>query len=708
MRCLALLLAVLAAPAALAVALPPSAVPDAPTKRALVVAVADYPDASGYSDLNADNDVPLIVQALAAQGFAEDDLVVLQDAAATRDGILDALDALTAASAPGDVVVLHYSGHGVRISDDDGDELDGYDEALAPYDAVTAPLDRATATHLRDDDLGAVLGRLRRTVGPTGSVTVWLDACYSGTATRSDAPQRGHPTPIGPPADADGDGVPDTATPLLDAPSSRTRGAPAADDAALAPIVVLSAAGPNEPNWEYKHFYTEGGRRRAKLYGSLSYALSQALREVEPGETVRAFFDRLAVRMNTLAAQQTPQAEGTLDALLFSGQTVTQTPFYRVRATDDTATDDTATDGATATLDGGTLNGLLADARVAFYPRGTPSPDAADGPALATGRVTQATPTEATVTLDATSDTALDDAWVFVTAPGFGPLELYVEFDPALDAETRADLALVFEDTPALVAVEDGETGGQTGGQVRLAQEGNAFVLTATQSGIPIGDPMLAGPTALRDVQQRLLGYARNAYLKQVELTHDGIDVTLELVPGRFYRDAQSVWRMDTSAVVAKNAGGLWQFTPAAEDAGGTPGFVFRLHNRGDTDAHVALLELYPDGRIEQIAPAVEGGEYLLTAGQTKLLSVEEALGHARIPEAPFGTYVFKLFATEQPIDFTPVLTDLARTRSASPPSGGPLDALMAGAHYGTRSGGLAPPPQTGATATLVMEVVDE
>ncbi|MEO1631419.1 MAG: caspase family protein, partial [Bacteroidota bacterium] len=315
MRCLALLLAVLAAPAALAVALPPSAVPDAPTKRALVVAVADYPDASGYSDLNADNDVPLIVQALAAQGFAEDDLVVLQDAAATRDGILDALDALTAASAPGDVVVLHYSGHGVRISDDDGDELDGYDEALAPYDAVTAPLDRATATHLRDDDLGAVLGRLRRTVGPTGSVTVWLDACYSGTATRSDAPQRGHPTPIGPPADADGDGVPDTATPLLDAPSSRTRGAPAADDAALAPIVVLSAAGPNEPNWEYKHFYTEGGRRRAKLYGSLSYALSQALREVEPGETVRAFFDRLAVRMNTLAAQQTPQAEGTLDAL---------------------------------------------------------------------------------------------------------------------------------------------------------------------------------------------------------------------------------------------------------------------------------------------------------------------------------------------------------------------------------------------------------
>ncbi|MEM8598940.1 MAG: caspase family protein [Bacteroidota bacterium] len=700
MRCLALLLAVLVAPAANAVPVPESAVlntvaPGTPTKRALVVAVADYPDESGYADLNADNDVPLIVQALAAQGFAEDDVTVLQDAAATRAGILDALAVLATASTSGDVVVLHYSGHGVRISDDNGDELDGYDEALAPYDAVTAPLDRATATHLRDDDLGTALGRLRRAVGPTGSVTVWLDACYSGTATRSDAPQRGHPTPIGPPADADGDGVPDEPTTLLDAPTSGTRGAPAADDATLAPIVVLSAASPNEPNWEYKHFYTEGGRRRAKLYGSLSYALSQALREIEPGETVRSFFDRLAARMSTLAAQQTPQAEGTLDALLFSGQTVTQTPFYRVRATDE----------ATATLDGGTLNGLLADAQVAFYPRGTTSPDDADSAPLATGRVTDATPTDATVALDVATDAALDDTWVFVTAPGFGPLRLYVELaaegQGALDADTRADLALVLEDTPALVAVEED-------GELRLTQEANAFVLTATQSGTALGDPIPAGPTALRDLQRRLLGYARNAYLKQVELTHDGIDVTLELVPGRFYQDAQRVWRMDTSAVVAKNTGGLWQFTPATENVGGTPGFVFRLHNRGDTDAHVALLELYPDGRIEQIAPAVEGGEYLLTAGQTKLLSVEEALGHARLPEAPFGTYVFKLFATEQPIDFTPVLTDLARTRSASAPGGGPLDALMKVAHYGTRSGGLAPPPQTGATATLVMEVVEE
>ncbi|MEM8556550.1 MAG: hypothetical protein AAGG50_01795, partial [Bacteroidota bacterium] len=480
-------------------------------------------------------------------------------------------------------------------------------------------------------------------------------------------------------------------------------------DDALAPIVVLSASGPNEPNREYKHFYTEDGRRRAKLYGSLSYALNQALQDVAPGETYRAFFDRIAARMGTLAGDQTPQAEGTLDALLFSGETVTQAPFYRVAEVADTAE---------VTLDGGTLNGLLADARVAFFPRGTTAPDAPGATLLATGSVATSTPTTAAVTLDSTATGDLTDAWVFVTAPGFGPMRLYVELDPSVDATTQEDLALVVADTPALELAAD-----ETGGEVRLSRDGNDFVLTATRDGSVLGDPIpatgAAGPgtsaAALSAVRQRLVEFARNAYLKQVELTHDGIDVTLELVPGRFYRDSQGTWRMDTTDVVAKQGSGLWQFAPnplgddgeLILDPDGTSGFVFRLRNRGAIDAHVALLELYPDGTIAQIAPTRDGGEYLLAAGQSKLLSLEESIRHARIPRTPLGAYVFKLFATEAPIDFAPILSSRPGERSGSTRGDGPLDALMEGVHSGTRSGGLAPPPQTGATATLVMEVVE-
>lgn len=34
----------------------------------------------------------------------------------------------------GDAVFTHYSGHGGKLRDDDGDEKDGYDETLVPVD----------------------------------------------------------------------------------------------------------------------------------------------------------------------------------------------------------------------------------------------------------------------------------------------------------------------------------------------------------------------------------------------------------------------------------------------------------------------------------------------------------------------------------------------------------------------------------------------
>ena len=50
----------------------------------------------------------------------------------------------------GDAIFLHYSGHGTKIRDDDGDEADGYDEALCPRDFQSAGM-------IRDDDLYDIL-----------------------------------------------------------------------------------------------------------------------------------------------------------------------------------------------------------------------------------------------------------------------------------------------------------------------------------------------------------------------------------------------------------------------------------------------------------------------------------------------------------------------------------------------------------------------
>jgi len=58
-------------------------------------------------------------------------LILMDDGhqhAPTRQNILEAFDRITQYSKAGDVVFIHYSGHGGRIRDTSGDEADGYDE----------------------------------------------------------------------------------------------------------------------------------------------------------------------------------------------------------------------------------------------------------------------------------------------------------------------------------------------------------------------------------------------------------------------------------------------------------------------------------------------------------------------------------------------------------------------------------------------------
>jgi metacaspase-1 len=66
------------------------------------------------------------------QGFQEKDMLILMDDGhhhqPTRANIMNAFDRVTQYSKAGDVVFVHYSGHGGRVVDTSGDEADGYDE----------------------------------------------------------------------------------------------------------------------------------------------------------------------------------------------------------------------------------------------------------------------------------------------------------------------------------------------------------------------------------------------------------------------------------------------------------------------------------------------------------------------------------------------------------------------------------------------------
>ena len=125
-------------------------------------------------------------------GFKKSDITVLTDGAATKKAMQAGIKALVRDSKKGDVAVLHYSGHGSNVPDDNGDEADGRDEILCPTD-----LDWDDP--LRDDWLRTTFDGLQAGV----SFTVIMDCCHSGTNTRAilppDAPvkERYLPSPWG-------------------------------------------------------------------------------------------------------------------------------------------------------------------------------------------------------------------------------------------------------------------------------------------------------------------------------------------------------------------------------------------------------------------------------------------------------------------------------------------------------------------------------
>lgn len=142
-------------------------------KKALLVGINRY-KIPGADLRGCVNDVKNM-QAVLTQmyGFASKDIAVLTDFAATSKAMAAAVSKLIRDARKGDVLLLHYSGHGSNVPDANGDEADRRDEILCPTD-----LDWKKP--FLDDWLRTTLDGLRAGV----SLTVIMDCCHSGSITR--------------------------------------------------------------------------------------------------------------------------------------------------------------------------------------------------------------------------------------------------------------------------------------------------------------------------------------------------------------------------------------------------------------------------------------------------------------------------------------------------------------------------------------------
>lgn len=648
-----------------------------PKKLALIVAVADYPRRGGYPKLSSDNDIPLVRGAMVRHGFAEEDISVLLDEQATRAGIFKAIEEhLLAAAEPGDVVFIHYSGHGHQITDQDGDEIDGYDEILVPFDAPSLYHEGYEGElHIRDDELNEVVETLRQKVAPDGNVVVSLDACHTGSATRGpwEAAVRGMPEPLGPPAaqrpgtrgEGDGGG-------FYERPGGSTRGGAGED--LRTPYIVFSAARHDEVNWETKDI-----DRGGISVGSLSLALSQALATADAETTYRVVFERVKEIMAALVPMQTPQLEGTADVELFSGTAMAQAPYFEVRNVESESE---------LIIEGGTLLGLLPGTRIEFHRSGVSDPGGSL--ALARGSIEQATTVASLVRLDGPVDRApLEDSWAFVSEYAFSELSVRVFIEPSVDLRSagaiRGALAEfgimeVVDSDPDVTIRQVTDEQGERVAVYSAADEVELFA-RSRESRSQIG--------AL--IAKQLQQFARNRYLTRLTLADPKIDVQFDIVPATHRYDFSGACEgSDTLATAsALTRGNQWELSPG-------DGFLLRLRNEGERAAYVTILDLMPDGQIAQLYPLVEwtGEDNLIPAGAVYLIDLCYEI------EEPYGLEVLKLFATREPVNFQSVLS--REVRAAQP---NPLERILGDANTGTRSA-LRTPSGTGSTFGQTLRIV--
>ena len=577
-----------------------------------------------WRDISSVNDIPLVRSALIKQGFQSKDIGVLKNEEATKAGIVKAIKDLTASCKKGDVVILHFSSHGQQIEDDNGDEVDGYDEAIVPYGAPPSYKDGYDfSQHLRDDELESLLFDLRLKIGPTGDVIVFADACHSGTVSRGEEISRGGMPAMQRPNYTPTKGVGESVV-------FQTSSSEKVDMSQMAPIVVISGAQASEVNYEHNGA------------GSLSTAISRSVDKVNSSMTYRGFFAQIVKEMSILAPSQKPIIEGNIDRTLFAGRVIEQEPFYKAYKVRDN----------TAMIYGGKLNGIFSGTKIAAYPIGTTSIKGKTP--LASGEAITAEGTWCKIEFDKDLTLDMEDYWFFVTEQTYGDIQICVRVDiwdktikdkvtKALSGSTlihigKENLDFIIED------------GGRGKIDIIRASDKKVFVEQLA--------PDNNYDTLIKTFQQ----YARGAFMKNLELTDKRFNVVFELVPVRFVLagDGMSYKVTDTLKLEDISENGV-PFFKESDNIG----IIIKVSNIGEQDAYYSIIDIQPDGGINGILPAEDPEleqspeDFKIKAGQSMY-----APGSFVTFSAPYGLEVFKLFASQEPIDFTPVLTKKPRSRS--------------------------------------------
>lgn len=586
----------------------------AQTKRALLIGVGKYPAEGGWASLSSANDLQLIKNVLIDKGYKSEDIMALSDENATKSGIKECIEKrLLGAVRPGDIVYLHYSGHGQQKQDFDGDEVDGYDECIVPYDS---PKKFQKGVYegeklITDDELGFWSKQIRQKAGPAGQLFVVLDACHSGTGTRGLGPARGTAEAMAPPEYI----VSNQA--LAHRSENNHLSAQDKDSKSIAPMIAFYGAAQNQLNYE---MVTDKGEH----FGSLTYALSRRLAETKSTSTFRGLFDEIRIEMSTVAPQQTPQAEGDLDLVIANGKLLSKPEYYKATR---------IISGTEFVIRAGALQDVHNGTEVSVYQADTREISGQE--ALAKGTISNSGLMESTVKLSQPlSEEIIRKSWIFITRRTVGDLKVRV----SLRCEEKSVENIIKESLLQRNYVELNNIGAQIiilqerpGTTVKVLNSGSLELASIEASGFEKSD------TALTALDLAIRNFIRGEFIRKMESEGENIQVKFSIIPSENIKENTNV---DDLIPLKQDDHGV-----ASLEVGSS--FMILIQNTGIKPAYFALIDIPPDNKYVQLMPKGQ-----ITAEELRILPDQKILYPISFNVGPpLGQELFKLICADKPVD---------------------------------------------------------
>jgi hypothetical protein len=553
----------------------------------------------------------------------------------TYENIVDLFKRVTRTAEPGAQVYIHYSGHGGRtptmFPELKGEA--GLDESLVPTDIC-----RPEARYLRDVELAHLLKAM---VDAQLAVTVVLDSCYSGSATRGEggATVR-RMTARG------ADAVDITARRMESRVASKAE--LMASWRSLLPemppdikpgsgwvpepsgYVLLAACRAFEG--AHEHAFGDGAKS-----GALTHWLLDSLRQIGPHLTYRMLHSRIVAKVHAMFAQQTPQLEGEVDRVVFGGGRLRPQPAVSVLEADAAR--------RRVRLSTGVAQGVEAGAKFAVYAAGSADHTKVEE-RLAVVEVETPGATSSWAVVSERRDDAEIKEGAQAVLLDFGAFDL------------KGSVALVRnEDLPRGVVQDDALRrverllARETGAWLRRAAPGEASDFQVVVN---------ADAYELRDPQGNVIPHLGTPL--RVEDPDSPSRLLRRLVHLTRYRNVRLIDNTESSSPLARaitfEASGA---APRGEEArprrSNTPGHTptlrpgdwlyLSLKNISDRAFNITLLDLRPDWSIKQIFPALQDFEPF-EPGQAQTFPLR-----ADLPaDYDSGTDVLKVFATTEPVSF--------------------------------------------------------